>query len=92
MIDKILKVIDEKVRPYLAQHNGDIEVLSFENGILEVKLLGSCSSCMSSKFTIEEIVEAPLMKEIPQIKEVVLAQYISEETMQLARKILHKNK
>jgi len=92
MMDKILKAIDENVRPYLAQHSGDIEVLSFEDGILEVKLLGACSSCMSSKFTIEEIVEAPLMKEIPQIKKVVLAQYISEETMQLARKILHINK
>lgn len=91
MMDKILKVIDEKVRPFLAEHNGDIEVLRFQNGILEIKLLGACSGCMSSKFTVEELVEAPLMAEIPEIKEVVLVHYINEETMQFARKILHKN-
>lgn len=91
MMEKILKVIDEEVRPYLAEHNGDIEVLEFKDGILEVKLLGVCSGCMSSQYTVEEIVEAPLMGQIPEIKSVVLAEYISDETMQLARRILNKN-
>lgn len=92
MMNKILKIIDEEVRPYLADHNGDIEVLEFKNGILTVKLLGVCSGCMSSQFTVEEIVEAPLMAQIPEIKKVILAEYISEETMQFARNILNKTK
>ncbi|AYD41107.1 NifU family protein [Clostridium fermenticellae] len=92
MYEKISKVIDEKVRPYLSGHNGDIEVLDFENGILKIKLLGKCSGCLSAKYTVEEIVETSLKAEIPEIKKVELVDYLSDETLDMARKILSKNK
>lgn len=43
MLNKIEKVLDENVRPKLAWHHGNIEVVSYENYILRVKLLVKCS-------------------------------------------------
>lgn len=92
MIEKeIQRVIDEKVKPYLGEHNGDIEFLGIEDGIVKIKLLGQCSGCISAKYTVENIVEAPLKAQILEVKKVELISFISEETLDMARKILNKN-
>ena len=69
MLDEINNVINIKIRPLLAEHNGDIEIVKIENGIVEVKLLGSCSGCPSARYTMEELV-ASALKEIPEVKEI----------------------
>ena len=51
VMDKIYKVIDTSVRPYLQGHGGDIQVLDFTDGILRFKLTGMCSNCPSSLST-----------------------------------------
>lgn len=89
--NRIKQVIDEKVKPYLTEHNGNIEFLGIENGVVKIKLLGQCSGCISAKYTVENIVEAPLKEEIPEIKQVELVSYISEETLDMAKKILNKS-
>ncbi|MBV7273335.1 NifU family protein [Clostridium thailandense] len=92
MVEKeIQRVIDEKVKPYLGEHNGDIEFLGVENGVVKIKLLGQCSGCISAKYTVENIVEASLKQEVPEVKKVELISFISEETLDMARKILNKN-
>lgn len=90
MREEILKVIDEKVRPYLNGHNGDIEVLDVKDGIVKIKLLGQCSGCISAKYTVHDIVETSLKEEIPEIRKVELIDCLSEETLNMARKILNK--
>lgn len=90
MNEKILKVIDEKVRPYLSSHNGDIQVLGVKDGVVKIKLLGKCSGCISAKYTVQDVVETSLKSEIPEIKKVELIDYLSEETLDMARKILSK--
>ncbi|MBR9647177.1 NifU family protein [Clostridium tyrobutyricum] len=90
MKDRILKVIEEKIRPYLNSHNGDIEFLDIRDGIVKIRFLGECSSCISAKYTVKDIVETSLKKEIPEIKEVQLIQYMDEEMISMAKKILSK--
>lgn len=88
--EKIIQVIDEKVKPYLREHNGDIELLGVCNGVVKIKLLGQCSVCPSAKFTVEDVIETSLRAEIPNIEKVELINYVSDEILDIARKILKK--
>lgn len=71
--EKIIKVLDD-LRPYLIADGGDIEFVKFENGIVYVKMLGACSECGLIDFTIKDGVEAMLINEIPEVKEVEVMQ------------------
>ncbi|MEY8001365.1 NifU family protein [Clostridium sp. Mt-5] len=90
MKEKILKVIDEKIRPYLNSHNGNIEIVEIKDEIVKIRLLGQCSNCISTRYTIEDVIESSLKSEIPEIKKVEIIDYISEDTLNLAKKILSK--
>ena len=50
----------EEVRPYLHSHGGDMEVVHLEDGVVRLKLHGSCDGCTASDATIIEQVEAAL--------------------------------
>ena len=89
MFDQVNQVIKEKVRPKLLNHYGDIELIKIENGVVDVKLLGACSGCPSAKFTIEEIVQAEIQKEIPEIKKVELVHEVSKDLLDMAKKMLN---
>ncbi|WP_446898642.1 NifU family protein [Clostridium sp. LBM24168] len=91
MNERVLKVIDEKVRPYLNSHNGDIQVIEIKDGMVKVRLLGQCGNCISAKYTVQEIVESAIKEDIPEIKGVELVDFISEDTLNMARKILSKH-
>ena len=88
MIKKIEAVIEEKVRPSLMDHEGDVKVLSYEDGICRVRLLGACSGCPSAQITTEELIAKEVMEALPEVKDVVLVQEVSPELMDFARKLL----
>jgi Fe-S cluster biogenesis protein NfuA len=88
MFDEVNKILDECVRPTLAKHYGDIKLVSVEDGVVEVKLLGSCNGCPSATYTVEHVVESALKEAIPSIKSVVIKNEISEELWDTARKFL----
>ncbi|QEK12512.1 NifU family protein [Crassaminicella thermophila] len=92
MFDKVNEVIQKKIRPKLAMHFGDIELVKVEDGVVEVKLLGACSGCPSARFTLEDIVLTDLQEEIPEVKEVALVSEVSQELIDMAKKILKKDK
>lgn len=92
MYDRVNSIINEKVRPALKEHNGDIELIDVKDGVVTVKLLGQCSGCPSAKFTLEHVVQTTLQNEVPEIKEVIATHEVSEELLDMARKILNKNK
>lgn len=72
MIRKIEKVLDEQIRPALASHGGNIEVVDFDNQKLFVKLSGGCQGCSSSKATLKDGIERLLVSKFPEyVKEVV---------------------
>lgn len=91
MKEKILEVIDKKIRPYLRSHKGDVELLDIEDGVVRIRLLGQCSGCISADYTVKDVIETFLKEKIPQIKKVELVNCMSEETLDMARKILGRN-
>lgn len=86
---KIETVLDEKVRPALRAHGGEIEVDRLEDGVLFVKLLGQCAGCPSADLTNEAIVEAELTAALPElVRKVVVVQTVSDELWEQAKKLL----
>ena len=68
-VQQILQVLDQ-VRPYLNQDGGDVEFLSFEDGIVNVKLHGACGTCPSSLMTLRMGIENALREVVPAVQEV----------------------
>ena len=67
---KIVKILDQKIRPAVAKDGGDIRFKSFKDGIVSVQLQGSCSGCPSSTMTLKQGVQNLLCHYIPEVKEV----------------------
>ena len=67
---KIVKILDQKIRPAVAKDGGDIKFREFKNGVVKVQLQGSCSGCPSSKMTLKQGVQNLLCHYIPEVKEV----------------------
>ena len=68
---KIVKILDQKIRPAVARDGGDIKFKEFKDGIVTVNLQGSCSGCPSSTMTLKQGVQNLLCHYIPEIKEVI---------------------
>jgi Fe-S cluster biogenesis protein NfuA len=68
---KIVKILDQKIRPAVAKDGGDIRFKEFKNGVVKVQLQGSCSGCPSSTMTLKQGVQNLLCHYIPEVKEVI---------------------
>lgn len=86
--DKIKKVIAEKVDPILGEHLGGARLISFEDGVLMVKLTGACSSCPSAQLTAEDVVKGIIMDAVPEVKDVILDTSVSDDLIDVARKLM----
>ncbi len=67
---KIVKILNEKIRPAVAKDGGDIKFKEFVDGIVKVQLQGSCSGCPSSTMTLKQGVQNLLCHYIPEVKKV----------------------
>lgn len=88
MMKIVNQIIRTSIRPQLMDHFGDIELISVEDGIVTVKLLGACRGCPSAKETLEEVVLTGLQAELPDIRQVMLHEETSPELLNMARRIL----
>jgi Fe/S biogenesis protein NfuA len=90
---RIEEVLDTKVRPEMAAHGGGITVDHLEGKVLHVKLQGQCAGCPSSDLTTETLVEAELLKAVPDLVEkVVVVQHVSDELWDMAKRLLRDHK
>jgi len=67
---KIIKILDQKIRPAVARDGGDIKFKEFKDGLVKVQLQGSCSGCPSSTMTLKQGVQNLLCHYIPEVKSV----------------------
>ena len=67
---KIVKILEEKIRPAVAKDGGDIKFKEFKNGVVKVELQGSCSGCPSSTMTLKQGVQNLLCHYLPEVKKV----------------------
>ncbi len=68
---RIVKILDQKIRPAVARDGGDIKFKEFKDGVVKVQLQGSCSGCPSSTLTLKQGVQNLLCHYLPEVKEVV---------------------
>lgn len=90
LLQAIEKVLDEKVRPDLALHGGNISVTGLADSVLRVRLLGQCNNCPSAMYTMESLVREVLMEAFPQLSEVELVSGVSDDLIAQARQILQQ--
>ena len=88
-LKRIEAVLDEKVRPSLRAHGGEIQVDHLEDKVLYVKLLGQCAGCPSADLTNETLVEAEVVKARPElVQKVAVIQTVSDELWEQAKRLL----
>ena len=69
--EKIVKILEQKIRPAVARDGGDIKFKEFKDGVVKVQLQGSCSGCPSSTMTLKQGVQNLLCHYLPEVKEVI---------------------
>lgn len=70
-LNKRIELALEEIRPYLNNDGGDIELISIEGDVLNVRFLGNCTSCMINKLTLKSGVEMMVKKHAPEISKVI---------------------
>ena len=70
MHQQIETVLDKEIRPMLAMHRGDLELVSFENGVVSIRLLGTCKGCPLSDLTLKAGIEEVLVQKVPGVTRV----------------------
>ncbi len=69
MEERIKKAI-EAIRPALQRDGGDIDFVSYEDGVCKVQLKGACQGCPMSQYTIKSVVENSIKKQVPEVEKV----------------------
>ena len=88
-LKRIEEVLDRQVRPSLRAHGGEIQVDRLETKVLYVKLLGQCAGCPSADLTNETLVEAEVVKALPElVQKVAVIQTVSDELWEQAKRLL----
>lgn len=60
----------ESVRPTLSLHEGDVELLNIENGVVALRLKGSCNGCPSSAETLRQTIEEAILTAAPDVSRI----------------------
>jgi Fe-S cluster biogenesis protein NfuA len=71
MLHQLEKFFDETVRPVLAQHGGNAEIVDVDNNYLYIKMTGGCQGCASSKLTLKQGIEQLVKQHFPEIEEII---------------------
>lgn len=83
----IKELLDSRIRPTVQEDGGDIIYMGYEDGVVKLKMQGSCSSCPSSIVTLKNGVQNMLQFYIP---EVVSVEQVFDEVDKLAEKEFDK--
>jgi Fe-S cluster biogenesis protein NfuA len=68
--EKVEKEIED-VREFLQAEGGDCEIVEAKDGIVKVRLVGTCRGCPFSQITLKMRIEAIIKERVPEVKEVV---------------------
>ncbi|MBI4243566.1 MAG: NifU family protein [Planctomycetes bacterium] len=65
----------ERIRPYLQQDGGNVELINVneEEGIVVLRLQGACSTCPSATYTLQMGIENQMKQEIPEVRQIIAA-------------------
>ncbi len=71
VVATIKELIETRIRPTIMEDGGDLEYMGFKDGIVSLKLKGSCRTCDSSAITLKHGIENMLMHYVPEVKQVL---------------------
>src|SRR5262249_41613463 len=63
----------EQGRPLLRSHGGNVELVSLEDGVVRLRLVGSCHGCPSSAATLESAIEDAIYAKAPDVDAIEVA-------------------
>lgn len=69
--EKLVHNLIDRVQPYLKSHGGGVEVVSVEEGIVYVRMLGACDGCPLIDVTLRQGIEEMLLENVPGIIAVI---------------------
>ncbi len=85
---RIEQALDQRVRPLLGLHQGDIEFLELNDGILRLRLIGNCSGCPTADLYLESLVTDELEDLVPEVERVLLISGVSDSLLAQARELM----
>lgn len=71
IVKQIKRLLQSEIKPIVAMDGGDVVFAKYENHILYLKMLGSCSGCPSSQATLKDGIEVRMKQAFPEIQEVL---------------------
>jgi Fe-S cluster biogenesis protein NfuA len=71
VVKRIKELLDNYVRPAVEMDGGAIQFRSYDDGVVNLMLQGSCSGCPSSMITLKAGIEGMMKRMIPEVKEVI---------------------
>lgn len=71
VVKRIKELLENYVKPAVEMDGGAIQFKSYEDGVVNLMLQGSCSGCPSSMITLKAGIEGMMKRMIPEVKEVV---------------------
>mgnify|MGYP005608530645 FL=1 len=71
VVKRIKELLENYVKPAVEMDGGAIQFKSYENGVVNLTMQGSCSGCPSSTITLKAGIEGMMKRMIPEVKEVV---------------------
>ena len=66
MRERVEKVVN-RIRPAVQMDGGDIELVDVVDGLVKLRLVGSCAGCPSSMMTLKQGIERAIRAEVPEI-------------------------
>ena len=71
VVKRVKELLENYVKPAVEMDGGAIQFKSYNNGVVNLMLQGSCSGCPSSMITLKAGIEGMMKRMIPEVKEVV---------------------
>jgi len=68
MIERVREILERDIRPLLAMHAGDAELVSVDDGVVKLRLKGTCHGCILSEVTLKSGIEQVLRSKVTGIK------------------------
>lgn len=86
--EMVEEILNKQVRPLLHSHGGEAELVSVQEGVVSIRLLGCCAGCPSADLGSRSFIEETLRAELPDIQRVELEHGVDPQLLAAARNIL----
>lgn len=91
--ERVREIICCRIRPYLLEHGGDLEVKEIRGQDVGIVFSGACGSCPAAQITVEQVVEKELRRELQEeVGRVYLIHETEESLLAFAKKLLDRRK